>query len=84
MLGKNDLPPGKVTDFQPAVQAQGDETAVFSWIAWPHKATRDSAWATMMDPASARPVMNPKTNLLPLDGKRMIFGGFEPILIMAA
>lgn len=38
----------------------------------------------MMDPASARPVMNPKTNLLPLDGKRMIFGGFEPILIMAA
>ncbi|QDY71271.1 DUF1428 domain-containing protein [Qingshengfaniella alkalisoli] len=69
-----DVPKGKVNDFYGAVQAKPDETIVFSWIAWPDKATADAAWQKMQDdPAMA--------NLpeMPFDAKRMIFGGFAPI-----
>ncbi len=69
-----DVPKGKVTDFHRAVQATDDETVVFSWIAWPDRATADAAWQAMeSDPAmKAMPEM-------PFDGKRMIFGGFAPV-----
>jgi uncharacterized protein YbaA (DUF1428 family) len=76
----DDLPRGKVTDFQSAVQARDDETVAFNWIVWPDKPTRDKAWATMMNPATADPAMDPETHPLPFDGKRMIFGGFEPLV----
>jgi len=49
---------------------------VFSWIEWPDKATRDAGMEKMMKD----PRMNPETNPMPFDGKRMIFGGFQPIL----
>jgi uncharacterized protein YbaA (DUF1428 family) len=47
---------------------------VFAWIVWPDKATQEAAHAKMM----ADPRMEPKEPI-PFDGKRMIFGGFEPI-----
>ena len=72
----DDVPAGKLTDFQRAVQAKDDETVVFSWIEWPDKATRDAGMEKMMKD----PRMNPETNPMPFDGKRMIFGGFQPIL----
>jgi uncharacterized protein YbaA (DUF1428 family) len=49
---------------------------VFSWIQWPSKAVRDSAWEKVM----ADPRMNPENNPMPFDGKRMIYGGFSVIL----
>src|SRR6478609_6267727 len=67
----NDVPSGKLTDFRRAVQAKEDETVVFSWVEWPDKATRDAAVEKMMKD----PRMNPETNPMPFDGKRMIFGG---------
>ena len=70
----DDGPSGKLTDFQRAVQAKDDETIVFSWIEWPDKATRDAGMAKMKDD----PRMDPKA--APFDGKRMIFGGFKPVL----
>jgi uncharacterized protein YbaA (DUF1428 family) len=75
-----DVTHGKVTDFYRATQAQDGETVVFSWIEWPDKATRDQAWGAMMNPDSADPRMDPAHNPMPFDGKRMFFGGFEPLL----
>ena len=76
----DDVPDGKVTDFRKAVQATADETVVFSWIEWPDKATRDAGMKKMMDD----PRMDPSKNPMPLDGKRMIYGGFSPVVDFAA
>lgn len=80
----DDVPDGEVTDFRKAVQAKPDETVVFSWIEWPDKATRDAGMAKMMEwmenPETADPRMDPVRNPMPFDGKRMIFGGFSPVV----
>ncbi|MEQ1495598.1 MAG: DUF1428 domain-containing protein [Novosphingobium sp.] len=80
----DDVPAGKLTDFPMAVKAGADETVVFSWIEWPDKATRDAAYARMMDPANTDPRMDPEKNPPPFDGKRMIFGGFSPVYELSA
>lgn len=75
---------GKLTDFRKAVQASDDETVVFSWIEWPDKETRDAAYVTMTDwmnnPEKADQRMNPEKNPMPFDGKRLIYGGFTPLV----
>lgn len=80
----DDVSDGKVTDFRKAVQATDDETVVFSWIEWPDKATRDAAMEKMTEwmknPGSGDPRMDPEKNPMPFDGKRMIYGGFAPIV----
>lgn len=80
----DDVKEGKLTDFRKAVQATDDETVVFSWIEWPDKATRDAAMAKMMawmsDPSQTDARMDPKKNPMPFDGKRLIFGGFAPVV----
>jgi uncharacterized protein YbaA (DUF1428 family) len=72
----DDVPPGKVTDYNGAVKATGDENVVYSWIEWPSKAHRDAAWPKIM--ADER--MKPDQANMPFDGKRMIYGGFAPLL----
>ncbi len=74
----DDVPDGKLTDFRRAVQATEDETVVFSWIEWPDKATRDAGMAKMM--SSDDPRTDPAKNPMPFDGKRMIYGGFAPVV----
>lgn len=80
----DNVPDGQVTDFRKAVQASADETVCFSWIEWPDKATRDAAFAKMTEwmnnPETADPRMDPVRNPMPFDGKRMIFGGFAPVV----
>jgi uncharacterized protein YbaA (DUF1428 family) len=76
----DDVPAGTTTDFRMAVQAEADEEVLFSWIEWPDKATRDAAMARMMDPEFRDPRMDPATNPMPFDGKRLIFGGFAPLV----
>jgi uncharacterized protein YbaA (DUF1428 family) len=72
----DDVPKGKVTDFQGAVQAKDDETVVFSWMEYPDKATYDAANKKMMED----PRMKKMMENMPFDGKRMIYGGFESIV----
>ena len=71
----DDVPDGKVTDFKRAVKAESGETVVFSWIVWPNKAVRDAGNAKMHDDPRMK-----MTDDMPFDGKRMIFGGFAPIV----
>lgn len=74
----DDVPAGKVTDFQGAVQAKPDETVLFGWVEWASKADCDAAWEKIMaDPRMADAKM-------PCDGQRMVFGGFEPIVDLSA
>lgn len=80
----DDVPDGKVTDFRMAVKAEPDEEVIFSWIEWPDKETRDKAYAVMMDPEIKDPRMDPEKNPMPFDGKRMIWGGFKPIVDLKA
>ena len=76
----DDVKQGQHTDFRRAVRARDDETIVFSWIEWPDKATRDAALAQMDDLMKTDPRFNPQTNPTPMDGKRVIFGGFAPVV----
>lgn len=75
-----DLPHGTITDFYRAVAAQDDETVVFSWIEWPDKTTRDAMYEKMDEITRTDPRFSMEDDPPPFDGKRMIFGGFEPIV----
>lgn len=77
-----DVPEGKTTDFRMAVKAEADEDVIFSWIEWPDKETRDKCYAVMMDPDNKDPRMDQEKNPMPFDGKRMIWGGFTPVVDM--
>ena len=75
-----DIPSGKQTDFFRAVEAKDDETVCFSWIEWPDKAAREQGMGKIMEMMKAEARFDPAKNPVPFDGKRMIFGGFEPIV----
>lgn len=79
---QDDVPPGKTTDFFGAVKAEEGESVVFSWIEWPDKATRDAAFEKITATMNTDPRMDPEKNPVPFDGKRMIFGGFIPVVDM--
>ncbi|SFG63530.1 Uncharacterized conserved protein YbaA, DUF1428 family [Palleronia marisminoris] len=69
-----DVPRGKKTDLYRAVKAEDGEVPMFSWVAWPDRATCDAAARAMeaemgdMDMSS-----------MPFDGMRMMWAGFEPL-----
>jgi uncharacterized protein YbaA (DUF1428 family) len=67
---------GKTTDFLMEVKAEDNESVVFSFVVWPSKEVRDKAWAAIM----ADPEMHPGEQPMPFDGKRMFWGGFQPIV----
>ena len=69
----HDVPRGEHTDFYRAVQAEEGEEVVFSWIVWPDEDTYKKAFEAMMDEPEFQNMD------MPFDGKRMMWGGFEPI-----
>lgn len=72
----DDVPYGELTSFPRAVQATDDEVVVFSWIVYRDKASRDEITAKVMTDPRLQGFMND----MPFDGKRMIFGGFQPFI----
>lgn len=72
----DDVPDGEITDFRRAVKAEKGEEVVFSWIEWPSKEARDEAWPKIMEDER----MKAGHQSMPFDGKRMIYGGFAPIV----
>jgi uncharacterized protein YbaA (DUF1428 family) len=78
----DDVPEGKQTDFRRAVQAKDDESVVFSWVEWPDKATRDACMGKMEELSKTDERFNPEKNPMPFDGKRLIYGGFAPVVTL--
>jgi uncharacterized protein YbaA (DUF1428 family) len=74
----DDVPRGKVTDFQGAVKAEDGEVVLFSWIEWPSKAVRDAGHPKVMAELEGT------LGEMPFDGRRMIYGGFRTIVDTAA
>nr|WP_294336972.1 DUF1428 domain-containing protein [uncultured Sphingomonas sp.] len=70
----DDVHPGKQTDFFRAILAESAEEPSFGFVEWPDKPTRDAGWAAIM----ADPRM--QGNDAPFDGRRMILGGFTPLI----
>jgi len=77
-----DVPHGKQTDFHRAVATTEDESVVFSWIEWPDKATSDAVLAQMEEITTTDPRFSMEMNPPPFDGKRMIYGGFVPVVTL--
>ena len=71
----DDVHEGKLTSFTMAVKREPEEVVVFSWVTWTSKAARDEGWKKLM----ADPRMSAADNVMPLDGKRLIYGGFQVI-----
>ena len=70
----DDLMEGKQTDFHRAAHRKDGETVAFGWVEWPDKETRDKGWEALMgDERLSSPDR-------PFDGKRMMFGGFVPVV----
>jgi uncharacterized protein YbaA (DUF1428 family) len=77
----DDVKSGKLTSFPQSVKLKPGETVVFSWITYKSRAHRDAVNKKVMkDPRIAK--MSPKN--MPFDGKRMMWGGFKPLLQMEA
>ena len=76
---EDDVQDGKVTDFRRAVLCEAGERVVFSWITWADKAAAQAGQAAM----EADPRMRSFAEM-PFDGKRMIWGGFSPLVYAQA
>ena len=74
----DDVPPGKVTSFPKSVDLKDDEVVVFSWIVYKSKEDRERIDKLVMED----PLMKQDPKSWPFDGKRMFFGGFQPIVEM--
>jgi len=78
----DDVKPGKLTSFPQSVKLKAGEVVVFSWIVFRSRKQRDSINAKVMSDPRLASMMDPKA--LPFDGKRMMWGGFKPLLELRA
>jgi uncharacterized protein YbaA (DUF1428 family) len=75
-----DVKVGKLTSFPRSVKLKPGETVVFSWIVFKSRAHRDAVNAKVMADPRLADMMDPKA--MPFDGKRMIYGGFAPLVAL--
>ena len=73
----DDVKKGKLTSFPRSVKLKPNEVVIFSWIVYKSRAHRDSVNKKIMkDPR----INNMGPDLMPFDGKRMIYGGFKTMV----
>lgn len=73
----DDVPMGEETWFARAVNLAEGETVCFSWVEWPSKEARDKGNAAI----AVDPRLQPDASEADImDSKRMIYGGFTPIV----
>lgn len=75
----DDVKKGKVTSFPQSVKLKPSETVVFSWIVYKSRADRDRVVAKVMKDPRLTDTM---ASAMPFDTKRMIYGGFKPIVVL--
>ncbi len=73
----DDVPDGVTTSFPMAVQATEGEVVFFSFITFRDRAHRDAVNAAVM----ADPRLKMPGATAPFDGRRMIWGGFAPLVV---
>lgn len=72
----DDVPDGVQTSFPMAVKLEPDEVVFFSWITYRDRPHRDAVNARVMaDPRLVMPTDN-----APMNGQRMVWGGFVPVV----
>ena len=74
----DDVKPGKHTSFPQSVKLKPGETVVFAYIVYKSRAERDRINAKVMKDPRLAEMMDPKA--MPLDGKRMFWGGFKVLV----
>lgn len=72
-----DVPRGKLTDFYRGVNATEEESVVFSYMIWPSKEVCQDAAKKMESE-----MQMPEGFEMPFDMARMVYAGFEPILVV--
>jgi uncharacterized protein YbaA (DUF1428 family) len=77
---QDDVKKGHTTDFFGAVDARDDESVAFSWVEWTDKAACDAMESQMEEQMKTDARISREQNPMPFDGKRMIYGGFTPIV----
>lgn len=73
----DDVKPGKWTSFPQSVKLKPTETVFFSWIVYKSRAHRDRVLKKVMKDER---LMSMTPDQMPFDGKRMIYGGFKPVV----
>ncbi len=73
----DDVKKGKYTSFPQSVKLKSNEVVFFSWIVYKSRAHRDRVLKKVMkDPR----ISCIGQDMVPFDGRRMIYGGFKPIV----
>ncbi|WP_413289701.1 DUF1428 domain-containing protein [Bdellovibrio sp. HCB337] len=76
----DDVKKGKWTSFPQSVKLKPNEIVFFSWIVYKSRAQRDKILKKVMkDPR----ITELGDAMMPFDGKRMIYGGFKPVVEVA-
>lgn len=74
----DDVKKGKWTSFPQSVKLKAGEVVFFSYIVYKSRAHRDRVLAKVMKDPRLADMMDPSA--MPFDGKRMIYGGFKPVV----
>ena len=76
------VPDGEMTSFPMAVKCESDEAVVFSWITWPDRETSEASVDRMMNDKRWHEIVPDASGVFNM--KRMILGGFEPVVVKSA
>lgn len=78
---QDDVSHGEQTDFFRAVKAEDGEIVVFSFVEWSSREVCESAHENMMQDERMKSFVGDNPDAKPpFDGKRMVWGGFIPVL----
>ena len=78
---QSNVPKGKQTDFFRSVKAEDGEIVVFSFVEWKSKEVCDGSQEKIMQDERMKQFMGENPDAKPpFDGKRMVYGGFQPVV----